>query len=261
MTTYDVEAFRIATLPVPGWEAFFGINDTEFHDLAFYIWHVTDGIRHALVDTGLPMDPQDLEDLDAACRGVDERSTFTDVVGIDRALEAFALRPEDIDAVLLTQTLTYHSGGLLEEFLPRAEVYMALPGVLEFLLDPPGHPAPHLYFSAPTWMFLRKLGIERRLHLVESEVEVWPGLIFDATGGHHPGSGGVRVRTAEGMLGILEAAFLERNITEIRPIGIAEDTARVRATIKRYLATTDLTVAGHEPGNATRFPVRERPAR
>lgn len=253
--TYRVEAISVGTLPIPGWEAFFGVNDPQFYNLGFFVWHVTDGSRHALIDTGLPTSRNDLAALSKACQAVDPRSRFSDVIGIDDALKRFGLQPEDVDAVLLTQTLTYHSGGLLQSVLPNAAVYLAVAGLLEFLTDAPGHPAADLYFTEQSWSFLRKLAIEGRLHPVEGSVEIWDGLWFEATGGHHPGSAAVKLRTPAGMLGILESAFLERNITEIRPIGIAEDTATARRVMKEYLAACDSVVAIHEPTNAQRFPV------
>ena len=38
MTTpvYSLHAIPVATLPAPGWEAFFGVNDQEFYDLAVF---------------------------------------------------------------------------------------------------------------------------------------------------------------------------------------------------------------------------------
>src|SRR5207253_1245817 len=134
-----------------------------------------------------------------------------DVITLDKLLEAHFLAPEDIDFVLLTQTITYHSGGLVPELFPRAQVFMSRAGVKEFLLDTPGHPPRDLYFTEAAWAFLRKLLIEQRVHLVDDPTEVGPGLVFETTGGHHAGSAGVRVRTAQGTLGILETAFLKKN--------------------------------------------------
>jgi ABC-type Fe3+-citrate transport system substrate-binding protein len=72
--------------------------------------------------------------------------------------------------------------------------------------------------------------------------------VFEATGGHHPGSGGVLVQTDAGRVGILETAFLQRNIEEALPVGIAEDAAQARRVIRHYREEADQVLASHDPG-------------
>ena len=94
---------------------------------------------------------------------------------------------------------------------------------------------------------------EDRLTLTDKPVEVRPGIVFETTGGHHPGSGAVRVQTADGVVGILETAFLQRNVDEVRPVGVAENVAACRQAIRRYKEECDVVVAIHDPSNAERF--------
>ncbi|MFD2767911.1 hypothetical protein [Micromonospora eburnea] len=251
--TYAVRAAHVGTLPVPGWEVYFGRNDTTFHDLAFYVWLVTDGERVGLVDLGLPADPADRSALVTACQDVDPRSLFRDTRGLAAAMRELAVQPEDVDFVCVTQTVTYHTGGLDLSLLPRAQVYLAAAGVLEMLTDPPGHPSPDLYFTATGWSALRELAVAGRLTLARDAVEVAPGIVFEPTGGHHPGSAAVRVRTADGTLGLLETAFLQGNVDGIIPVGISEDAARCREVIRRYRAECDEVIALHDPVHLARF--------
>jgi len=251
--TYTVRAAHVGTLPVPGWEVYFGRNDTTFHDLAFYVWLVTDGSRVGLVDLGLPADPDDRAALVAACQGVDERSLFRDTRGLAEAMAELGVAPEDVDFACVTQTVTYHTGGLDTALLPRAHVYVAAAGVWEMLLDPPGHPPADLYFTATGWSALRDLAVAGRLTLAREAVEVAPGVVFEPTGGHHPGSAAVRVRTEGGTLGLLETAFLQGNVDGMIPVGISEDAARSRAAIRRYRAECDEVLAIHDPAHRARF--------
>jgi glyoxylase-like metal-dependent hydrolase (beta-lactamase superfamily II) len=249
----SLSCVQVATLPVPGWEAFFGVNDCNLHDLAFYVWLVSDGRHNGIIDLGLPPSSDDRDELDVGCQRVDERSRFRDVKSLAEALAELHIQGTDIDYVMITQTITYHTGGLGPELLPRAHVYLAREGLVEMLTDPPGHPPPALYFTEPSWCFLRTLAAEGRLHAVNEPVEVAPGVVFEPTGGHHPGSAGVRLSTTEGTIGLLETAFLQRNVNEVLPIGIAEDVSLCRRVIRRFRGTCDEVLALHDPGHASRF--------
>jgi len=155
---------------------------------------------------------------------------------------------------LITQSITYHSGGLTEELMPRAQVYISRSGMMELLLETPGHPPRDLYFTAAGWEYMRRLLIEGRLHLVDDPTEVAPGLIYETTGGHHPGSAAVRVQTALGTTGILETVAVKGNIDEERPMGVAENVAKCREAIRRYKRQCDVVFADHDPAILERFP-------
>jgi glyoxylase-like metal-dependent hydrolase (beta-lactamase superfamily II) len=254
MDVYELQANLVARLPVPGWECFFGRHDVDFYPLAFYVWVVRNAACTGLIDTGLPLGEVEQRQLEEACQGVDKQCTFSNVVTLDSLLQKRELLPEQVDFVLLTQTITYHSGGLLPQFFPRAQVYISRAGLMEFLLETPGHPPRNLYFTEASWLFLRSLLIEGRLHLVNEHIEVIPGLVFETTGGHHPGSAAVRVKTESGTVGILETAFLKRNVDEELPIGIAENVRICREVIRRYKRECDLVLAGHDPTILDRFP-------
>lgn len=253
---FTVSAFQVAKLPVAGWNAYFGSGDATLHELAFYIWHLERDGLHVLVDAGLPAAGAERDDLIRASASRDARSLFTDIRVIDDAMAAFGLQPDDIDIVLITQTITYHTGGLIREWFPRAEVYLSLAGVQEFLTSPVGHPATDLYFTRETWNYIRDLAISGRLHVTDGPVQVRAGLTFETTGGHHPGSAAVKVDTGSEVLGILETAFLQKNIDDLHPIGIAEDVAQCRRMIVKYHTECDRVVAIHEPANMSLFPIR-----
>jgi glyoxylase-like metal-dependent hydrolase (beta-lactamase superfamily II) len=256
---YQLYAIPVATLPIPGWEAFFGRNDVTFHNLAFYVWVVTDGTTLGLIDTGLPLDPADRAALDAANRELDERSAFRDMRTLPEVLDDCGIAPDDIDFVAITQTITYHTGGLDAAMLPRAQVYMSRAGVHEMLFSPPGHPPVAEYFTARSWPSIRQLAVEGRLHCVDDPTVIVPGIRFETTGGHHPGSAGLQIATQAGVTGVLETAFFDRNITDGHPIGIAENAAACRAAIKRYRQECNAVIALHDPANAERFPVSSLP--
>ncbi|MBO9522397.1 MAG: hypothetical protein J7518_12740 [Nocardioidaceae bacterium] len=250
--TFTVTALLAGVLPTPRWATTFGAHDTALVDLAFYVWVVSDGRTTGLVDLGLPLDPADAALLSTSNRAFGDDG-FRDVRLLPELLREAGLEGGDVDFVAITQTVTYHTGGLDAGLLPNATVYLPYAGVRELLVDPPGHPAPELYFTDRSWTALRRLAVEGRLRLVEDAADIADGVRYEVTGGHHPGSAAVQVRTAAGLVGLLETSFLQADLDAGTPIGIAEDVAAARRAIQRYRAACDHAVAVHDPGNAERF--------
>lgn len=251
---HRLRAERAALLPAPGWALVLGDNDATLHDLHFYVWVVTDGETVGLIDAGPPLDPADTAALGATNAGFGDDVGFREVRTLPVILGELGIAPADVSFVAITQTVTYHSGGIDAGLLPNATFYLARAGVLELLVDPPGHPAPEFYFTAGSWASLRTLAIEGRLRLVAESAQIVPGVEFEVTGGHHPGSAAVLVQTAAGLVAVLETAFVQRNLDTGSPIGIAEDAAAARRAMQRMSERADVVVAIHDPANATRFP-------
>lgn len=243
---WSLKPVAIATLPVPGWECLFGQNNCAMRDLVFWVWIVRCGDRIGLIDTGCPSGA-DLEELNEANASLDPRSRFTLHRSLTQLLAEEGIAPEAVSFALLTQLITYCTGGLNRKNLPNATVYCAWDGMAEFLRETPGHPPRKFYLTNEGWMYFRELLLEERLVFADEAVEVAPGLVFEPTGGHHPGSAGVRVNTECGIVGILETAFVQENIDLETPIGIAENTALCREVIRRYRRSCQLVIAGHEP--------------
>jgi glyoxylase-like metal-dependent hydrolase (beta-lactamase superfamily II) len=251
---YSVRAFPVAELPVPRWECHFGQNDCRFHTLIFYTWLLQGGGKNVLIDAGPPPKPDDFGSLREACQKIDPGSTMKQLLTLEDVYSQAGITGDSIDVLLITQPITYCSGGLIEDSFPNAVVYLSRAGVLEFLLENPGHPPRHLYFTETTWNFLRRLAIENRLILADESVEVLEGLWFETTGGHHAGSAGIKIATAEGLLGILETAFTNENIENGLPIGVAENAGQCRNVIRRYRRDCRMVLAAHDNTLLERFP-------
>jgi len=245
-SVWTITPHAIATLPVPGWECLFGRNDCSLHNLTFWIWVLRCGDQVALIDTGLPAG-SDLEALDQANQGVDPKCVFTPHQTLTQILEKEQIPASAVRFVLISQLVTYSTGGLAARSFPNATFYCAWQGMSELLTQSPGHPPKEFYFTADSWNSLRDLLIEGRIVFAQGSIEVAPGLLYEPTGGHHPGSAGVQVKTGAGVVGILETAFVQENVEKEIPIGIAENTAECRYVIRRYRKECALTLAGHEP--------------
>lgn len=243
---WQITPVAVASLPVPGWECVFGRNDSSLQDIIFWVWIIRCGDVVGLIDAGLP-EGNDLVALNQANQNMDSRCVFSQVRTLQEILEEHGLRGEDISFVLVTQWITYATGGLSQGNFPHAHIYGAWGGMHEFLTGKPGHPPREFYLTKGSWAFVRDLLVEDRLTFAQEAVEVAPGVIFEPTGGHHPGSAGVRIQTVRGVIGILETAFIQENIERGVPIGIAENAAECRAAIESYRKKCDLVLAGHEP--------------
>lgn len=251
---YSLRAYAIAEQYVPGWACFFGSNDKAFHRLVFYVWIVQGGGKTVVIDAGPPPDEKDFQILSSACATLDPQCEFRRLCTLESIFCDARVDPHSIDALLVTQPITYCTGGITPDYFPRTRVYMARAGLLEFLLDNPGHPPRNCYFTEETWRHLYHLLVSGRLILPDRRLETVEGVFFDVTGGHHPGSAAVTVKTSRGLVAILETAFLSQNVEQERPIGLAEDVAECRRAIRHYKNTCDLVLAAHDSGIVDLYP-------
>jgi glyoxylase-like metal-dependent hydrolase (beta-lactamase superfamily II) len=254
---FTLHALLAGIQKAPRWAILFGDpNPAVLQDLAFHVWVVTDGQTIGLVDTGLPLDATERHELSETARPSGDDAVFRGVRLLPDLLDDIGLSGSDVDFVAITQTVTYHTGGIDPDLLPRAHFYIPKAGLLEMLLGSPGHPQTQFYFSARGWIGIRQLAIEDRLRLVDDPTEIVPGVVFETTGGHHPGSAGLRIRTECGTTGLLETAFVQENLDTGTPVGISESIAESRSAIRRYLTDCDEVVAIHDAANVDRFPAR-----
>lgn len=253
---FDLYALLAGIQKAPRWAILFGATDpAALDDLAFHVWLVTDGETLGLVDTGLPLDDSECHELSETARSSGDDAVFREVRRLPDLLDDLGISGSDVDFVAITQTVTYHTGGIDAELLPRAKFYISKAGVLEMLVQPPGHPQTQFYFPARGWAAIRRLAIEDRLCIVDGPTEIVPGVVFETTGGHHPGSAGLRIRTRRGTTGLLETAFVQENLDTGIPVGISESIAESRSAIRRYLEKCDEVVAIHDAANVERFPL------
>ncbi len=251
---YSLRAYAVGEQDLPGWCCSFGANDTSLHRIVFYVWIAQADDKTIVIDTGFPPDRNDFETLTRACEQLDRACGLRTLRTLDQIFDEAGIAPDSVDAVLITQPITYNSGGLLPRYFPRATAYIPRAGVWEFLLDNPGHPPRDCYFTEKTWQFLRQLAIEDRLCLPDKATEVFDELFIEPTGGHHPGSAAVTLQTAKGLVGILETAFLDSNITQEHPIGLAENAAECRSAIRDYKRRCNPLLAIHDSRILERFP-------
>ena len=103
---------QVARLPIARSKVFFGVTDVTPIDIGLHVWLIRTPHSTILVDTGLPIDATEQQRLISANAVRDPGEVFCDLVDLADALADWGTTPDEIDAVLLTQAVTYHTGGL-----------------------------------------------------------------------------------------------------------------------------------------------------
>lgn len=255
--TATITGVRVASLSVPRHFALMGeLDGAGSVELDFVVWSIRTDDGVCLVDTGLPRG-EDFAHLDDMNSGGEDRWRFRDVRSVGEALDDLGVAPAEVDAVLLTQLVTYCSGGLEEGLFPHARIVLARAGLEEYLAGGVGHPPTSLYVTPGGWRAIGEAAAQGRLDVVDRRHRVVPGVEFVVTGGHHPASASVRVSTDDGRgIALMETAFLQENVETSRPIGIAESAADARRAVVEARSEGFEIVAMHDPRHRERFAPR-----
>jgi glyoxylase-like metal-dependent hydrolase (beta-lactamase superfamily II) len=239
---YEVYAIRYATIadfPVSALVA--GAEPSRKLDIAMTVWLLKGaGGKNVLVDTGFYRT---------------EFLTELPVRNFTRPSEALAkvgLRPEDISDVIITHMHWDHAGGV--DLFPGARVWIQK-DEWSYYSDPArkgGGVAPSDVAA------LQKVGQDGRLHLVEGDAEVIPGITVYLGGKHTHASQYVGVNTAAGTVVVAsDAVYLYENLEKGLPIAQTLDAKanlEAQQRMRSIASSLRLIVPGHDPEVFVRFP-------
>jgi glyoxylase-like metal-dependent hydrolase (beta-lactamase superfamily II) len=238
----SVSPIRIGTLTMPGRAV-----GTSSHAERLGVWSFLvrgPGIT-ALVDVGLP--PK-MEVVDAYVRsqfGPDFGYDGANRDRLEEGLARYGVAQDAIDVIILTHLHHDHAGGLV--WLPAAEVWCHAAD--RELVD--GQYRPWL---APPWQVTGEM--RARLESLEDSARLrwWSGrsekihkdLELRWVGGHSPGSSGVLVQTAEGVVGLLGDLLLtEDELIGARIPLLATDLRETVDGVRAMAADADVLWPGH----------------
>jgi len=243
--TYDVFAVRYATIPgFPVADLVQGAESGRKIDIAMMVWVVRGGGHNIVVDSGFYR-PQFFKNW-----------TVKDFVRPDEAVARAGLKAGDVTDVILTHAHWDHADGA--DLFPHAQIWI--------------QKDEYAYYTGAAWQPGGKHGgIDRedmqvllaanmagRLHLVDGDREILPGIRVWTGGRHTWASQFVSVASKSGTIVLAsDNAYLYENLDKRLPIAQtfdAKSNLAAQERMKQLASSPRLIVPGHDAEVMTRYP-------
>lgn len=239
---YEVYALKYGERDSAACQLFYREASHELITLHFYVWLILGGPHPVLLDTGSGEE-------EATSRGL------CNYVSPATMVERAGIKPADIPVALVSHLHWDHWAG--HALFPSAQFWIQRDEVAFWT----GPVARHIVFqrltNAPALSELVRLNDGNRVHLVEREREVLPGLRLHWVGGHTAGLQVVSVQTARGTVVLTsDASPFYRNVERRQPVQIITNLPQMLAafdTIDALAGAGRLIVPGHDPQVSERF--------
>ena len=237
--TYELYALRYAHLETSRSHTFLGgVAQDGPLAMDYYVWVARSESRTVLIDTGFG---------EATAR---RRGRQWERCPID-SLSMLGIQPDEIRDVVVTHLHYDHAGNLNK--LPAATLHLQ---------------QREMAFATSRYMCIRHISLggifeaedvcsvvrsnfDGRVHFLDGDDEIAPGIHAHLVGGHTPGMQMVRVQTARGPVVLMsDAAHLYENIEKQLPFHIAHDVADMVSGWRKALllgGASDRVVPGHDP--------------
>jgi glyoxylase-like metal-dependent hydrolase (beta-lactamase superfamily II) len=241
---YEVFAIRYATIPAfPVASLVQGAEKDRKIDIAMMVWLIRGGGRNVLVDSGFYR-PQFFKNWK--------------VEGFLRPDEAVALagvKPDEITDVILTHAHWDHADGA--DLFPKAQIWIQKDEYAYYTGAAWQHDGKHGGIEPDDMRFLLNANLGGRLHLVDGDQEILPGIRVYTGGRHTYESQYVSVDAK--IVIASDNVYLYENLEKHAPIAQTFDAQSNLAAQDRMKTLGKIIVPGHDPAVMTKFPlVRER---
>lgn len=252
MGPHTLRVVSVGRTEIPGPELYWMSDWDRWHELSFNVAVIVGGNAVVLVNTGAP---DDLSALNARWTSVfGDRGRFrreADETLVAR-LESLGLAPADVTDVVLTPFQLYSTAGI--PLFTDARIHLSRRGWVHFHTT---HEHPHDdRWSSFTPDVLVHLVTDAwdRVHLLDDEDEVTPGVRTWFTGTHHRASIAVEVDSTAGTVVLSDAFFHYGNVEDGRLLGINESMYEALATNERARRVADHLVPLYDPAVFDRYP-------
>lgn len=230
-------ALRYAQSDFPGKQVFWGGEGVV--ELAWMFWVIRDGTETYLVDAGIRDE--------RLVRGFKLRD-YVDPLAL---LERLELCPRDVTAIILTHLHADHADGC--KAFPDTPVLLQKQEYDAVAKAMAAHPDRRLNGGCrrDDFSFIEKQRQAGLVRLLEGDVRIAPHVSAELAPYHTAGTQSVIVDTpAKRFLLVPDNAYVTRNVSDARPVGIVRDLEGNRAFLEKLRgldASKNVIVPGHEP--------------
>lgn len=252
MKPYRITALSMGQTSVPCAEIYWMTKLFDWEQLTFWAFLIENDERRLLLNTGFPRDYSALHKhwttwAKAATGEEGHVPVVKDENWIVNALAQHKVKPDDMDAVLVTPLTSYATGGL-DQF-QKAQICVSQRGWADFNApDPeiPQLPRPIIFPDhVLEWLVSKAAG---RLRLLPDEkTEIVPGIQAWFCGAHHRSSMAFVIETSAGRVGLTDAVFKYRNFEERIPLGLSESLEEHYRLYARLEREVDIVVPLYDP--------------
>jgi len=242
---YEVYAIRYAVIPdfpVAGLVA--GADGQRKIDIAMMVWLIRGGGRNVLVDAGFYR-PQFFKSW-----------KVRDFVRPDDAVARAGPRPQEITDVILSHAHWDHTDGA--DLFPKAQIWIQKDEYRYYTADAWQPGGKHGGIDPDDVQMLVGFNMASRLHLVDGDQEILPGIRVYTGGRHTYASQYVSVPTRSGTIVLAsDNMYLYENLEKRAPIAQTFDAAsnlKAQDHMKEIAGDPKRVVPGHDPAVMTRFP-------
>lgn len=242
---YEVYAIRYAVIPdfsVAGLVA--GADGQRKIDIAMMVWLIRGGGRNVLVDAGFYR-PQFFKSW-----------KVRDFVRPDDAVAHAGPRPQEITDVILSHAHWDHADGA--DLFPNAQIWIQKDEYRYYTSDAWQPGGKHGGIDPDDVQMLVGFNTAGRLHLVDGDQEILPGIRVYTGGRHTYASQYVSVPTRSGTIVLAsDNMYLYENLEKHAPIAQTFDAAsnlKAQDRMKEIAGDPKRVVPGHDPAVMTRFP-------
>ena len=221
---------------VPAHEAFHRPHAAPSAGMDYFVWLITDGQTNIVVDTGF-----------GEAEGTRRGREF--LRSPDRGLAELGVDAASVEHVVLTHFHYDHIGGVA--LFPNATFHVQ-EREMRFYTGPGGAlPVIRESIHVPDVLALVELNYLGRVHFVEGDAQIVPGVWAHQASGHTPGMQFVSLATSRGRAVLTsDASHYYANIEEGNVFNTFVDLAGVlrgHQRIRELAAAPELIVPGHDP--------------
>jgi glyoxylase-like metal-dependent hydrolase (beta-lactamase superfamily II) len=221
---------------VPAYEAFHRPHAAPPGGMDYFIWLVTDGERHVVVDTGY-----------AEAEGTRRGRQF--LRSPDRGLAELGVDTSRIERVVLTHFHYDHIGG--QALFPNATFYVQEEEMRFYTGPDAGRPVIRDSIYLPDVLSLVSLNYAGRVRFVDGDAQIYPGVWVHKASGHTAGMQFVSLAHRRGRAVLTsDASHYYANMEESNVFNTFVDLAGVlrgHQRIREIASAPELIVPGHDP--------------